>query len=194
MQTMSSPKILVYLIRRDVRLSDNPIFHEVASTFASSNCSFTHFLPVFVFPANQIETSGLLSKKNGKSLQLYPPARSKVGGFWRCGPHRAKFLAESVWELKESLRRAGSDLDFRVGYPDQVVDQIVESLSNLDSGDSSGGKSSSSSDSAAELVEVWMTEEYTTEEKREEKNIRKVLGDRGLKLRLFKDVKYFVDE
>src|SRR4051794_8086199 len=77
------PRILLYVLRRDVRLSDNPIFHAAALQTArqtswrnSANserrhrddsltsehggASFTHLLPVYVWSANQIEVSGFL--------------------------------------------------------------------------------------------------------------------------------------
>src|SRR5262245_55124322 len=68
------PRVLIYILRHDVRLSDNPIFHAASerSSKDASNAplqhtdtrpredslvsqadipSFTHLLPVYIFPA-----------------------------------------------------------------------------------------------------------------------------------------------
>src|ERR1700760_2958865 len=114
-------KILIYLIRRDIRLSDNPIFHEASQLSSKPECQFTHLLPLYVFSASQIETSGFHNPANGADSWPFPEARSRVGKFWRCGPHRAKFLAEGVWDLKESLEGIGSGLCIRAGQPDEII-------------------------------------------------------------------------
>jgi deoxyribodipyrimidine photo-lyase len=188
---MSAPKILLYLIRHDIRLSDNPVFHEIASSFSGPDCKFTHLLPVYVFAASQIETSGLFSGPTN-----YAPARSRVGGFWRCGRHRAKFLGESVWALKGSLKAIGSDLSIRAGHLDQAVEQILEGVSKPGSPTPDSGSDRSASESGAKgrVVAVWMTGEKTTEEQSDERKIHRLAEKRGLEFRLFKDEKYYVDE
>jgi deoxyribodipyrimidine photo-lyase len=188
---MSAPKILLYLVRRDIRLSDNPIFHEIASSFNELGCRFTHLLPLYIFSANQIETSGLFSGKTD-----FPPARSRVGGFWRCGQHRAKFLGECLWELKDSLKAINSDLSLRAGYADQIIEQILDGHSKpgTPTPDDVSERSSSELGVKGHVVEVWMTGEKTTEEQTDEKKIRRLVEKRGLTFRLFKDEKYFVDE
>jgi deoxyribodipyrimidine photo-lyase len=76
---------LVCVLRRDLRISDNPILDGVVTR----KDDFAYFLPLYIFPAEQIELSGFIQDKNAESP--YPEARSQLGGFWRCGPHRAKF-------------------------------------------------------------------------------------------------------
>ncbi|KAK5653391.1 hypothetical protein OQA88_8876 [Cercophora sp. LCS_1] len=76
---MSKSNILVYVLRRDLRVADNPILHHLAS----NNHGFTHILPIYVFQAHQVEVSGFLV--NG-AKSPYPEARSRVGRYWRCGP------------------------------------------------------------------------------------------------------------
>jgi deoxyribodipyrimidine photo-lyase len=190
---MPQPRTLLYLIRRDIRLSDNPVFHEVVSAFAESNCKFTHLLPLYVFQADQVETSGFLTKE-AQNDHPFPPARSRIGGFWRCGPHRAKFLAESIIDLQDSLRKIGSDLSMQAGSPETIIERILHGTSSLGSPDGSSDRSFSSSEAGGEVIEVWMTEEKTIEEKRDEKRIQRIVEKKGLKLRLFKDEKYFLDE
>lgn len=173
---MSAPQVLIYLLRRDLRFADNPILHEISRTFQQSQQPYTHILPVYVFAAQQIEVSGFLTSDSEKSP--FPEARSQAGGFWRCGPHRVKFLAESVWDLKKSLEKAGSGLDIRVGMQGQVVKDLLEGFKKK----------------KAEIVAVWMTDEEGVEEKREERDVRRAAQDAGTQFKLWTDEKYYVDE
>ncbi|CAN8100466.1 unnamed protein product [Discula destructiva] len=93
---------VIYVVRHDLRCSDNPILHRLAS---NNDHGFTHLLPVYVFPAQQIEVSGFI--KDG-SLSPYPAAKSKVSKVWRTGPHRAKFITHDVVsDLIDSLSEKG---------------------------------------------------------------------------------------
>lgn len=169
----STPRVLVYILRRDLRLRDNPVFHEVSKLALQSHVPFTHLLPIYVFSANQIEVSGFLAPGQVKSP--YPEARSVVGGFWRCGHHRAKFLAEACWDVKTQLEQVGSGLQLRVGMVGDVVRDLLERM-------------------GTQVGEVWMTSEEGVEEKREEKDVRKVLRKAGVSLRMWKDEKYLIDD
>lgn len=172
---MSKPRILIYLLRRDIRLGDNPIFNEIAK---SSHHNFTHLLPLYVFSAKQIEVSGFLSSEDGRSP--FPEARSRIGGFWRCGPHRAKFLAEGLLDLKKALQDVGCGLVLRAGLTGQTVAEMIEHYKQeTDRG---------------EVVSVWMTSEEGTEEKQEENDVRRAVEKAGKGFKLWKDEKYFVDE
>lgn len=173
---MSSPRVLVYLLRRDLRFADNPIFFEISKVFQQSQTTYTHLLPVYVFPAQQIEVSGFLNSDSDRSP--FPEARSKVAGFWRCGPHRAKFLAESVWDLKQSLIDIGSGLEIRVGMVGQVVREILTASKNDN----------------AEIAGVWMTREEGVEEKREEQDVRRAAEESGVAFKSWADEKYYIDE
>lgn len=169
---MSRGKLLVYLLRRDLRVADNPILHHLAT---ASDHGFTHLLPIYVFPAQQVELSGFL--KDGEQSP-YPPARSQVGKFWRCGPHRAKFTAEAVWNLKRSLEELGSGLVIRCGSVKDVIDHLVNELK----------------DAVPCVSSVWMTEEPSWEEVQEQESISSLCSKRGIEFKLWKDEKYFVDE
>ena len=173
---MSIPRVLIYLLRRDLRFADNPILSEISKTFQQSQHPYTHLLPVYVFAAQQIETSGFLSSDTDRSP--FPAARSNAGGFWRCGPHRAKFLAESVWDLKKSMQGIGSDVEVRVGMLGQVAKDLLDGFEK----------------EKAEVVGIWMTEEEGVEEKREERDVRKATEVAGKEFKLWTDEKYFVDE
>jgi deoxyribodipyrimidine photo-lyase len=176
-------KILIYLLRRDLRLADNPVFHETCQAFAAkSGVQFTHLLPLYVFNATQIEISGFRNKDDN-SAWPFPEARSRVGAFWRCGPHRAKFLTESVWDLKESLENIGSNLCIRAGQPAKIIEDALKHFQE------SKGKEDS-----AEIVGVWMTGEEAIEETSDEDKIRNVTEKADVEFRLFKDEKFYIDE
>ena len=116
--------LLIYVLRRDLRWNDNPVFHHLVQLQQSSKQPYTHLLPIYIFSANQIEVSGFLP--SGSERSPYPEARSEVAGFWRCGPHRAKFIAESVFDLRRSLEAANSGLVVRVGIVGDVLRSIFE--------------------------------------------------------------------
>ncbi|KAL3425433.1 cryptochrome DASH, mitochondrial [Phlyctema vagabunda] len=167
--TRMSPSTLVYLLRRDLRVADNPILHAIED----KQTSFSHVLPIYVFAAQQLEVSGFIPDGGKKSP--YPEARSEVGGFWRCGPRRAQFLAEAVFDLKAQLEDTGSGLCIRVGMVGEVIKQLLE---NED----------------LHVSAVWMTEEEGVEEKREEKDVKRVCEQNGAQFKLWNDAKYLIDD
>jgi deoxyribodipyrimidine photo-lyase len=139
-------------------------------------------LPLYVFPANQIEVSGFISSE---SKSPYPEARSQVGGFWRTGPHRAKFIAESVWDLKGKLENLDceSSVLLRVGLMRDAVDQVVSWYLQQGKGEVTG-----------KVVGIWMTGEEGTDEAREERDVKQIAEEEGIDFQLWKDEKYYVDE
>ena len=56
-------------------------------------------------------------------------ARTRVAGFQRVGPFRARFLLESVRDLRARLRGLGGDLIVRRGLPEEVLPRLVSSWS-----------------------------------------------------------------
>jgi len=168
MTTEIENKTLLYLLRRDLRVSDNPVLHALSD----NKHGFTHLLPVYVFPPHQIEVSGFL--KNGEKSP-YPEAKSPIGGFWRCGPHRAKFLAESVWDLKASLEKLGNGLEIRVGPFGDVVRGFIKA-------------------EELNVGAVWMTSEEGVEENDDEKSVKDACEKDGVEFELWVDEKYLVDE
>ena len=173
---MSSPRVLIYLLRRDLRLADNPVFYEISKNFQQPQPSYTHCIPIYIFAAQQIEVSGFLSSDAERSP--FPEARSKVAGFWRCGHLRAQFLAESVFDLKRSLHSVGSGLEVRVGSPGQVIQDLLSAFKK----------------ESAEVVAVWMTDEEGVEEKREQRDVKQAAEMAGTNFRLWNDEKYYVDD
>ena len=168
----------MYLFRRDLRIADNPLLSEITRSYQQFPHPYTHLLPLYIFPAQQVEVSGFLSSDSERSP--YPEARSNAAGFWRCGHHRAQFLAESVWDLKKSLEGLGNGLEVRVGMLGQVVQELLDAFKQ--------------DDKPGEVVSVWMTSEEGIEEKREEREVRLAVESGGKDFRKWVDEKYFIDE
>jgi deoxyribodipyrimidine photo-lyase len=203
------PRVILYILRRDVRLSDNPAFHHAAQQLKRANATiaksslhgdgrsrddsltsehgdapFTHLLPVYVFPANQIESSGFLSSPSDRNP--YPEARSELAKVWRTGPHRAKFIGEAVWDLKQQLENlnCGTGLEMRVGMIEDVVCDIVESFPQNDS--QAGGK--------PKITGIWMTDDDGCEEKDDERAVAKIAAKHNIPFKIWVDEKFYVDE
>ena len=169
---MVESNVLIYLVRRDMRVSDNPILHKLSS---SSDHGFTHLLPLFGFLPQQAEISGLL--RDGHESP-YPEAKSALGQFWRCGPHRAKFIAKAIWNLKENLEKLGSDLIIRAGALETVLRSVIGKLR----------------EKQFNVGAVWMVEEEGDEEKKNEAALAEVCSKAGIDLRVWLDEKYFIDD
>lgn len=170
-------RVLIYLLRRDIRLADNPVFHEIARLHSQSHRPFSHLIPLYVFPAEQIEVSGFLSSDAERSP--CKDARSSVSGFWRCGRLRAKFIAESVWDLKKDLESIGSGLVIRVGAVQDAVRSILDGFKER---------------SDVEVHGVWMTGEEGWEEQQQEKQVKKLMEQENKEFELFSDEKYYINE
>jgi deoxyribodipyrimidine photo-lyase len=87
--------------RRDLRLHDHPAL--IAAARASDA-----LVPVYVLDPREFAETPL--------------------GFRKTGPFRARFLLESLADLRESLRRTGTDLVVRVGYPELVLPELVRQV------------------------------------------------------------------
>ena len=120
-----------------------------------------------------MEVSGFI---DGEEKSPFPEARSNVGGFWRCGPHRAKFLAESVWDLKEGLEKIGSGLCIRAGLVGPVIARLLEEIREVKVG------------------AVWMTGEEGVEEKKEEQQVKLACERAEVDCKIWVDEKYLIDE
>ncbi|TVY21868.1 putative mitochondrial cryptochrome DASH [Lachnellula arida] len=171
---MSKPNVVIYLHRRDLRVSDHPVLHSLSN---AKDHAFTHLLPLYVFSAEQLEVSGFIPE-DAKDKNPYPKARSRIANFWRCGPHRAKYLGESVWDLKNSFEKVGSQLCVRVGMLDEVLKFMIDGISK----------------NGTKVGAVWMTNEEGTEEQREERSIKQLCKDSGVEFKVWIDEKYLIDD
>lgn len=82
-----------------MRLKDNQALSAAIGTA-------DEIIPVYVFDPRQFEKTKL--------------------GFRRTGALRARFLIESVAELRENIRRMGGDLLIRTGAPETIVAKLAE--------------------------------------------------------------------
>jgi deoxyribodipyrimidine photo-lyase len=173
---MEYKQALIYLIRRDLRISDNPILHFLST---QKDNPFTYVLPLYIFNAQQLEVSGFIPEGDG-AKSPYKEARSQIGGFPRCGPHRSKFLAESVWDSKEELEKLGSGLCIRVGSTLDVIREFIPQL---------GGTRRS-----LKVRAIWMVGEEGIEESSEERELRDACTECDIDFKLWNDEKYLIDE
>ncbi|UZJ56859.1 hypothetical protein CBS101457_006179 [Exobasidium rhododendri] len=167
---VTQKKILICLLRMDLRVHDNPLFHFAHSDERggsmgqdgtrkegedrSMSSSATHIVPLYVFDERELELGGLPGyQRDG------PEARTKHFGFWKTGSFRARFLSESVYDLRSRLRELGSDLMIRFGRPEIVVDHLVQGFQ-----------------AQGDTVEaVWLQKEMTSPEVRVEDEMAKRL-------------------
>ncbi|KAM7201902.1 putative cryptochrome DASH, mitochondrial [Naviculisporaceae sp. PSN 640] len=170
---MSEPyRVIVHLFRRDLRLSDNPLLHLVSK---SSDHGCTRFLPVYALDPKQLEVSGLI--KDGSECP-YPEAKSEHGRYFRCGPHRAEFLANAIWDTKKSLEALESGLDIRVGRQKEVTQDLIAGLKAKNH----------------VVVAVRMVSHEGVEERRDEKDVAALCKEEGIDFELLRDEKYFIDD
>src|SRR5476651_899047 len=95
---MSEKTILVWF-RNDLRIHDNEILLEAIR-------KADKILPVYCFDPYYF-------KKN-------PSGNSKIGSL------RARFLLESVDDLRKNLRNIGGELIIRIGSPAEILPQLAE--------------------------------------------------------------------
>lgn len=86
--------------RNDLRLHDNE-----ALTLALSRSDYV--IPVYIFDPRVYQAN-------------------TVYGFRKTGKHRCKFLIECVRDLRENLKKRGSNLLVRVGFPEDEIAKIAE--------------------------------------------------------------------
>ncbi len=91
---------IIYWFRNDLRLKDNEAF------FEATKQGFV--IPVYIFDERLFQNHYL--------------------GYPRTSIHRANFLIESVQNLRENLRKKGSDLLVRFGKPEEIIAKLAESL------------------------------------------------------------------
>ncbi|KAI0532692.1 cryptochrome [Xylaria digitata] len=169
---MDESNVVIYLMQHDLRVADNPILDHLAS---SANHKFTHLLPVYIIPPHQIEVSGFLQEGTESP---FLEARSSLGRFWRCGPHRARFIAQSVWNLKQNLVKLGNDLVIRIGRPGEVLEALVDGLKAHQK----------------RVTAVWMTGEEGHEEELDQRSVADTCSTLGIEHAIWVDEKYFIDD
>lgn len=98
LERMSDRRILIWY-RNDLRLND----HEPLDRALQANAQV---IPVYCFDPRQFGHTPF--------------------GFPKTGAFRAKFLLESLSDLRQALRQLGSDLVLRHGKPEDVIPELVQ--------------------------------------------------------------------
>lgn len=101
---MDNQTVIVWF-RNDLRLHDHIPLNQALQRY-------DHVIPVYCFDTRQFRTHSL--------------------GFPKSGPFRTKFLLESVADLRENLRRLGSDLVVRIGHPEKEIAKICRQVKTND--------------------------------------------------------------
>ncbi len=143
---MAIEKLIIWF-RNDLRLHDNEMLFRALQKSA-------HLIPVFCFDPRQFAITAL--------------------GFPKTDSFRAKFLMESVADLKQNLQKLGSDLVIKVGEPEIIIPQIQQLV---------GAKA------------VYASKEVTAEETTIEQKLETQLFKVGCKLNLYwQSTLYHIDD
>jgi deoxyribodipyrimidine photo-lyase len=100
------PKRIIYWFRNDLRLHDN-------EGFLKATQDADEVIPIYVFDTRQFK-------------EIEPLGFPKTGAF------RAKFLLESVQNLRDNLRKKGSNLLVRLGKPEVIHQRTGERVGRID--------------------------------------------------------------
>ncbi len=103
---MSEHETAVVWFRRDLRLHDNETLVEA--------CDADEVVPLYVVDPREFGDREFGGHESFR--------------FRKTGPHRARFLRESLADLRSSLRTRGSDLVVREGRPEDVVPEVAEAV------------------------------------------------------------------
>lgn len=125
---MSNKTILVWY-RNDLRIHDHQALTEALKQNSAT------IIPVYCFDKRHFQTTSF--------------------GFPKTGKFRAKFLIESVANLRESLQNLSTNLVVRYGLPEEVITQLAEQY---------------------KVTDVYFSEEATAEELLVENNLKKSLS------------------
>jgi deoxyribodipyrimidine photo-lyase len=128
---------IIYWFRNDLRLHDNEGFYTATK-------KADEVIPVYVFDPRQFNKTRF--------------------DFRRSGALRARFLLESVSELRNRLREKGSDLLIRIGEPEKIIAELAE-------------------DSGAEFV--YTSKEIAPDETQVESSLSKNLKVSNIDIKLF---------
>jgi deoxyribodipyrimidine photo-lyase len=91
---------ILFWFRNDLRLHDNEALIQATKE--------GNVIPIYIFDERQFIDTPL--------------------GFKRTGTFRAKFLIESVENLRKNLQKIGSDLVIRIGKPEEILAKMAADL------------------------------------------------------------------
>lgn len=133
---MTQSRILVWF-RNDLRLHDHEPLHRALQ-------QGVEIIPCYCFDPRHFGTTAF--------------------GFPKTGAFRAKFLLESVMDLRRSLQQRSSNLLLRIGKPEVVIPELVKPLN---------------------LTSVYFHQEVTSEERIVERQLATALQPLGVQLQSF---------
>ncbi|KAM5157863.1 cryptochrome DASH [Mantella aurantiaca] len=132
----SAARVIICVLRNDLRLHDNEVL-----LWAHRNAD--HIVPLYCFdPRHYLGTHHY--------------------NFPKTGPHRLKFLLESVQDLRNTLKKRGCNLLLRKGHPEDVIEDLIKQLGSVSA--------------------VAFQEEATKEELDVEKSVKQVCARHGVKV------------
>ncbi|BAZ45537.1 cryptochrome, DASH family protein [Chondrocystis sp. NIES-4102] len=133
---MVSKRVLVWY-RNDLRVHDHPAINEGIKQQAE-------IIPVYCFDDRNFGVTSF--------------------GFPKTGSFRAQFLVESVTDLRNSLKKLGSNLIVRRGLPEHIIPAIALQL---------------------EVDQVFYSQEVTYEEKQVDSRLNQALAANNIKVKTF---------
>lgn len=132
----------------DLRIHDNPaLIHTIKAANTNANTSLSEgsrILPIFFFDPRFV---------GGDSSNT-------TFGTTKCGPRRAKFLIESVANLRENLSKLGSGLVVHLGKPEEFFETLTKERAN------------------PLAVKITCQEEVAAEEKQVVSSVEEILGNK----------------
>lgn len=105
-----------------------------------------------------MELSTLLKSTVTRNPEKGGEVRGEFGA-WRTGNMRVKYLCETIWDMKKKYKDLGSDLLLKAGKSEKILPDLIKALK----------------ESSPDEVELWVQDEYTTEEISEFKKIREAI-------------------
>ncbi|KAI9034217.1 cryptochrome [Hyaloraphidium curvatum] len=154
----AQPRIVICLFGRDLRVHDNESLHSALAKHPAA----THLLPMHVVDPRQVDADYAFWGTK-KELDDGGP-RTRWFGFPKCGEHRARFLVESLRDLRSTLVARGSDLLVLAGKTEKVVEEVLRGL-----------------DGKATVEGLYFQKEVSSEELAVEKNLARVLKKRNIR-------------
>ncbi|XP_043923143.1 cryptochrome DASH-like [Protopterus annectens] len=102
---MSGIRTVICLLRNDLRLHDNEVLYW-------ANLNAENIVPLYCFDPRHY---GVTHNYN----------------FPKTGPFRLKFLLEGVKDLRETLKKKGSNLLMRRGKPEDIIQDLIKELGSV---------------------------------------------------------------
>ena len=99
---MKGSRRVIVWFRQDLRLHDNEALHEAMK-------KGDEIVPIYVFDERQFF------------------GKTKFG-FQKTGKFRAKFILESIADLRQSFKDKGIDLIIKVGKPEEIIPKLAEDI------------------------------------------------------------------